>query len=593
MGFAMSKKIRFYAIISMVAAFLAYVPVLTAEFVWDDHTVQKSQVPYLKKLVDAIVPPAEAGEWPISYYRPVVVLSYMLDDRLNNALLGDPGMRMDGRDIPSRAHIPHAMTLLFHLLATGAVVWFSALCLRGRENADLGVLAAGLLFALHPVHSESIAFTAGRSDSLALLFLLLCFIAALYAREGRKYGLQLASAVLFFLALCSKEVALVGFALLPLCFWLVESRPREDASETSGFAGSLWSTMVLYAVSAVAYTMLRGVAKTDAGIDIPPDFGLAAMQMSSALGFYIRKIFVPWPITPFVGYLPGALHTLIFVSVGMLAFAVASYCFLRKSDQQKEKLYLFCVFWFVIGCLPALSVAIKNVAVTSVAERYLYLPSVAFALAGGGVATILAKGRHRASVVAAAGALLAVYAATSWAAASVWHDDLTFMTALTQQEASARHPFSWSNLGHVYVKLGRIEDAERVYRRALEPDILPINRYRAKAYNGLGDISLHRAEEATQKDDLTGTISLLRDAETYFSKAVELDPGWWPFRKNAALMRLQLIIIEREMLGKDDPELLEKANLDIQEALRLAPGNPEVTDLIDVYRKLGGKAVFK
>jgi tetratricopeptide (TPR) repeat protein len=351
--------------------------------------------------------------------------------------------------------------------------------------------------------------------------------------------------------------------------------------------------MVLYAVSAVAYTMLRGVAKTDAGIDIPPDFGLAAMQMSSALGFYIRKIFVPWPITPFVGYLPGALHTLIFVSVGMLAFAVASYCFLRKSDQQKEKLYLFCVFWFVIGCLPALSVAIKNVAVTSVAERYLYLPSVAFALAGGGVATILAKGRHRASVVAAAGALLAVYAATSWAAASVWHDDLTFMTALTQQEASARHPFSWSNLGHVYVKLGRIEDAERVYRRALEPDILPINRYRAKAYNGLGDISLHRMEEATEKFNLPGTFSFLKDAEDNFAKAVAADSDWWLYRKNLALIRLQRVILEKEMLGKENPTLLEEAGRDIKEALKLNPDNPEVTCLIGIYQKLGGTATFK
>ena len=156
-------------------AFLAYVPTLGFQFVYDDKP-QILQNPairawhylpnYFTSHVWAELYPHVGGD----YYRPVFLLWF----RLNHAMFG---VNPEGW---------HLTTVLCHVAAT----WLVFRLVRRLAASPWIAFSAATLFALHPVHIESVAWVSGVTDPLLAIFLLGSFLAYLQFREGNRWGMD-------------------------------------------------------------------------------------------------------------------------------------------------------------------------------------------------------------------------------------------------------------------------------------------------------------------------------------------------------------------------------------------------------------------
>jgi tetratricopeptide (TPR) repeat protein len=559
----------------MMAATLAYLPVLREEFVSDDIDNQRELPSSVHGLADIFQTKALTKGW---IFRPVSHLSTFADEWLNNLVYGIPGAQESERLDPRRAHLPHASSLLIHVLATGAVVVFSALFLRGRAGAQGGALAAGLLFALHPVHTENVAWIAARADSLYTLLLLVSLILALIARERGERKLLPISAFLFLAALFSKEFAVTGLLLLPLCIWAV---PKPDEAERPLSPVLL---MTIFSGAVLAYFGLRLFAGASLLARYPRDV-VVPIQVLQAAGFYVRKIIIPWPLTPMVAILPGRLAT----AIALTAAVAAGFAALRRG----ERIYIFCLAWFAVACSPAVAVALRFYTFNPAAERYLYLPGAGFALAGGALAAAASVSGYRRIVVGGMGVALAVCAWTIWTTVDgPWRNDRAFTLALIRQSASSLHPQPWVVAAGYFAREGNFEEAEHAYRSALSPGMLPDALIQAEAANGLGDLARRRMDDATRRSDLLAALAAVQEAEANYEQATKLNPAGWYYRKNLALMRLQHVLFQETLAGIVESDLLEKAGRDIAEILQLSPDNPELIHLQGLYKELGGTRKF-
>ena len=500
----------------MLAATIAYLPALRAEFVSDDQWVVDKQIPALANPLSIFNARANKDTW---IYRPLTSLSFLPGEILNRWFV-DPRLpqpttfaenKARARN-PVRARVPHAFSLLFHVLATGAVTLLIIDLLKDRRAGVLGGAVGGLIFALHPIHVGDVAWIAGRADTLATLFFAVSLLALFQARRRGTPTAYAFAAVAYLLALLSKENAAAGLLLVPLALRI---HPEPEVA-----VKPLLKPAALYGGVLALYLALRGAGGGTVSVGTFTDLVPAVTQGLAAAGFYLRKILIPWPLTPLVIGLPGAAATVVSLAGGLAVFAVAAALFRRG-----ERVYLFCVSWFVVTCLPVIPMAMKDYNSASVDERHLYLPSVGFALAGGVVAAALFLPGRRRAAGAAFGILLAVFGVTTWwSAAAVWRDNVTLYSTMTQQPGSSRHPASWVGLGNAYRGRKNLSEAERCYRRALEADILPIS-YQAEAWAMLAELKMVEAQELTAAG-LAGTaIDRCRESERNFLRATEREPS--------------------------------------------------------------------
>ena len=214
-GSVRSRTVIFAAAGVFLAAVLVYASTLGHDFVWDDRTIllAHEDLGDWSRVTETLTSnffqeSQERGDF--DYWRPLVVLSHMLE----TSLFGRSAWGF------------HLVNVLLHATASMLVVglallWFE----RGRSTA----LLAGLLFAVHPVHVEVVAWVSGRSDLLLGLFLLLALVADRRWALTRRVGWQLVSLGAFAGALFSKEAAVIFPALVAVRGFLegpTETPPR-------------------------------------------------------------------------------------------------------------------------------------------------------------------------------------------------------------------------------------------------------------------------------------------------------------------------------------------------------------------------------
>src|SRR5580765_6642394 len=215
------------ALLAALAGFAVFAPTLGYEFVWDDRAtvVHNRAIRSLANAPSFFTGHAFSGASEdlrdirvIEYYRPVWVLSLAV----NHAVWG---VRPLGY---------HLSNVLLHALASGLTAWLVFELTGGAAAAAL----AGLLFAVHPVHAEAVAWVSARNELLLCVFVLLAFLSYLRMRQGTARGATGAGAapgpawragaacVAFFaIALLSKETAVLFPALVALHEWTAASGP--------------------------------------------------------------------------------------------------------------------------------------------------------------------------------------------------------------------------------------------------------------------------------------------------------------------------------------------------------------------------------
>lgn len=296
------------------------------------------------------------------YYRPLLGLTFIADKYLWGLL----------------ASFMHLENILLHAVNAILVFFIGIKVFKRYEiNNKLLPFSAALLFALHPVNTEAVNWISGRTDVLAGSFTLFSTLFLLTALEKKSGRLGSLAAISLFLGCLSKETAVFFF---PAALFLIYSY---DKSAGYSVVQRLRKRFVLYALfmlSLVSYFFLRHLAfaKNDSGISTATKgiLGPEADILSTAriflkvMGFYIKKLFLPWPLNFGIINVSG-----YYVIIGVVLVAVVLYLLYRRD--LIAAVYLSSIFTIV----PAFLVAIGGMAWARIAERYLYIATAFFAIA--------------------------------------------------------------------------------------------------------------------------------------------------------------------------------------------------------------------
>lgn len=440
-----------------VVSLALYGRTVTYDLVWDDPFL----IDRLEKLVSSggpqeIFTSDFRMRDPLGYYRPVTNLS----------------LYIDGKVFGGSSSGYHLTNVLLNAAATVALFLF----LFGASSSLPAAFFAALLFALHPVHVESVAFVSGRTDLLAGLFVFLTSAAWAFSRRqgpGR-IALTAAGCLCFLCALLSKETALMlPPALLGLAF--VVKDPGQART------GWVWRREIPWVAGLSAALLLYGALRlVVAGVGLGAkglgsgDSGAVGGQLQPAvfkLLAYVKLMMFP------VGL--SAWYTKEQIVPSLLSFAAlaaVTALLLWVARQYSAQWPLWAAGWFLLFLFPSLVVSRGTV----VADRYLYLPSASLCfLAGLALAGLMQRGRKRhAAALAGAAALLFVF--QSAARTPVWKSDLAlFSNIVTVSPGSVQ---AHGNLGYLLHKDGRPEEAVAEYRKALS-----LNSNLPRTYFDLGE----------------------------------------------------------------------------------------------------------
>ncbi|MGH7350304.1 MAG: hypothetical protein ACREI6_09805, partial [Candidatus Rokuibacteriota bacterium] len=205
-----AQRQRAAPLIAVLVAAAAYAATLGYDLVWDDTLLiqQSWRLHHWKELPSLLTSHfwSEVGE-ASHYYRPLVTLTFFLDMQVW-------GLRPFGF---------HLTNVLAHAAVTLAVLAVA----RRATGGELAAAICALVFALHPLHTESVSFVSGRTDVIATLFFLLALLAYDRGRDRERRVLAAWSLGAYLLALLAKEVAITLSAVLVLWDCLVRRDFRD------------------------------------------------------------------------------------------------------------------------------------------------------------------------------------------------------------------------------------------------------------------------------------------------------------------------------------------------------------------------------
>jgi tetratricopeptide (TPR) repeat protein len=492
-------------------AFLAYVPTLGFEFVYDDkpQIVQNPAIHAWRYLPNYFTSHAWAELYPNvkgNYYRPLFLLWF----RLNHAVFG-----LDPKGW-------HLTTILCHVAAT-----YMVFALVHRLAASPWIaFSAATLFALHPVHIESVAWVSGVTDPLMAVFLIGSFLAYLRFREGNRRGWMALALSLFALGLLEKETAVVLGPLVFVYAWLY----AEGRSGISRFVLALKHSLAFFSVT-ILYLALRAHVLRGLSHSVTPvTWSIMALTEPSIVWLYFRHLLFPVGLSglyglPYVGH--PACAAFVVPTALLLALILAPAWVIPRLED--ARLSLFACAWMAFPILPVLWLrAYREGDIAH--DRYLYVPSIGFVLL---VSLFLAEpAKHwRASPktlqVAGLAGLALAYGIGTVTQQTYWASDLLFCqraykispydnlicnnlgTALMDagnpggaialySQVLAREPGFWLsvyNLGYTYYKIGKLQEAELYLRRAISINAADSDEY---VYLGLSVWRQGRPDEAAQ-----------------------------------------------------------------------------------------------
>lgn len=430
-----------------------------------------------------------------SNWHPLTWLSYMLDCQL----------------VGLRPGWMHGVNLLLHIV--NSLLLFDVL---RRMTSRVGPSAfAALMFALHPLHVESVAWISERKDVLSTLFWLLCMSSYLaYVRRPNVLRYLLTAALLFVGLMAKAMLVTLPCVLLLLDYWPLD---RVGASLERGRgllrtgAGLFAEKLPLFGVVALS-AVLTWLAQASSGamvedldvISIPVRIGNAAI----AYWQYFFKTF--WPVHlsayyPHPGYGPpdylptaGFYRAAIASAAGLLAITLVVLRLART-----HRYLLVGWLWFLGTLVPV--IGLVQVGMQGMADRYSYVPSIGlFIMVAWGVPDLLSRVPNRRLWldVSATAAVAACFALT-WLQVGYWRDGVTLYThsiAVTEN-----NPRAFGLLAVSLAREGRNAEAADALRSALAAD----------------------PRSATIRNHLGAALTRLErydEAGKYFRESIELKP---------------------------------------------------------------------
>jgi tetratricopeptide (TPR) repeat protein len=516
---ATPARLALTALALVVLTLGVYWPVHGFPFVnWDDPIYVSAKPHVLAGLTRASVSWAltavVAGNW-----HPLTLLSHMLD------------VEMFGAD----AGWHHATSLALHLGNT--LLLFTAIYrLTGTLWRSAFVAA---VFAVHPLHVESVAWVSERKDVLSTFFALVAILAYTTYVKRPTVLRYLTVFAMYALALLAKPmVVTLPVLLLLLDFWPLARTPSPAAP------GVGWTRLIaekvplLGAAAAVGVVTIFSQGGTVARLDVLRWYERLANAVNGYVA-YLKQTLLPINLAPFY---PLAPIRWLAVAAGAAVLGAITAAVVRW--RRVAPWGVTGWFWYVVALAPV--AGLVQVGGQATADRYMYLPMVGLLVLAAWGLPQLAGPRFERALGAAALVLVALCVPLARAQVGYWADSLM----LWQHAASVTtaNYVAYEKQGEALRDLGRLDEAYAGYSQALAFSDGRSPRYRATLFNNLGLVDTGRNRPAA--------------AEPEFRSAVELDPGFAEAHGNlgnvlAATGRLPEATTEYSTALRLDPSMIE------------------------------------
>ncbi len=481
------------------------------------------------------------------YWHPLMWWSHMLDCQLFGLNAGPHHL------VNLAFHVINSLLAFAVFRRMTGMVWRSA------------IVAA--LFALHPLHVESVAWLAERKDLLSTSFWLLSLWAyaryvedsrqtasvtklkgkarAPEARTGKPRRFYSLAWLFFLLGLLSKPmVVTLPFVLLLLDYWPLNrisdlrfAISDLKARRPESLAWLVWEKWPFFGLSALFcfitwYTVKLG---NHFLVEHPPPPGVRYANIPISYVRYLWKTIYPCNLAvlyPMPGQWPWWQ-----VAGAILILVAITWLVLRAQSAR----YLVFGWLMFLGILVP-TIGIVQVGAQAMADRYMYLPSVGlFAAAVWAVADFLKRGRYRTAILgSAAGILLTACAWLSWIQVQHWRNSITLWRHCLA--AGYESVIAHQDLGRAYLDTGDVAQGLAQYQAALKLD--PDDKYANQGF-GVALVAAGRPAEATN----------------YLARALRVDPDDVMAHENLGLALTDL--------GDFDGAIAH-----FSEAIRLAPVDP-------------------
>ena len=544
------RRIFLLCLFLLMATGLVYWQVLDHEFVNLDDL---SYVTYNQHVQAGLTPQGIIWAFTTTHasnWHPLTWLSHMLDCQFY-------GLNPKGH---------HLTNLLFHLANT--VLLF--LLLRRMTGAYWRSAFVATLFALHPLHVESVAWVAERKDVLSTFFWMLTLWA--YIRYVKYPGFNRYLLVIFTFALglmAKPMLVTLPFVLILLDYWplaRLQIGTSDQLDKTSNRASHngryqmwlnfrpIWEKAPLLALSGIS-SIVTYFAQHSGGPPGPPGplvvFPLEVRIGNTLVSYvtYIRKTFWPQNLAVFYPHPGNTLPVWHAVGAGLLLLCI-SILVIRKVRTHP---YLAVGWLWFLGTLVPV-IGLVQVGRQAMADRYTYVPLIGlFIMIAWGIPNIMAKWQHRRAVLAlVTGTMLVALVLCTRKQLSYWRNSILLWeqavevtqgnylahnslgVALEEQgkleeamahyfkalQAAPEYPMAHYNLGESFFNQGELEKAIVHYSAALRN-----GPYYAEAHEGLG-VALYQQGK-------------LSEAIAHFSQALRINPDYAPTHNSmgASLVR--------------------------------------------------------
>jgi Tfp pilus assembly protein PilF len=498
-----------------VLSVLPYLPALRAEFLTFDDDAYVTENRFVRQ--GLAVPSIRWAFTTFSEgnYHPLTWLSLMLDAEVWGV---DPA----GFHLTSiLLHAANAIVLLLILLRVGA-------------PAAAAVLGA-LVWAMHPLRVESVAWISERKDVLSALFGLLAVHAYLGPRErgDERRGAVWRAAPWMALSLLCKAM----FVTLPALLVLLDFWPLGRIRSTRDLVRSVLAKWPLWLL-AVAFSVLAVLSQSSRAAMMDLSRMPLTVRVPNALMSYGRYLLATlWPsdLAAFYPFPVDGWPAWQWLVMAVVLFLTTLAVWLLRT---RWPALLVGWGWYVIALSPVSGV--MQTGGQAMADRFTYVPAIGLVLAAVGVLPALTAARRRVAGTVAAVACV-VLATFAWLQTALWRDTITLM-----QHTIAVTPlnlYAQSQLAHAYLARGDTDRALALYGEVqrVRPDI-------AQVQINLGVIAAQRGDQGK--------------AIEHYRNAIALEPGSFEAHNNLAAALLEL-------------QRPQEAAAALEQALRIRPDDPD------------------
>ncbi len=404
-----------------------------------------------------------------TYYRPILRLSFMLD-----AQFGEKNILFTS----------HLSNVIFHIFSMWLLFYLLTIF---RIKKQIAILFT-IILAAHPLATHSVAWIAGRNDSILAIFVLLTFIFLIKYLDTKKLSYCFFSLLFFALALWTKETAVVIPVILGIYILIFEKSENLKQNYKQYFGLLLfWVTILLvyFTVRQFALHQLVG----NANYSILHSIYQNLPSLIPAMG----KILLPFELSVFP-ILKDMDFTYGFISIAVLVITFV------LSKNKNSKLVIFGISWFFVFVVLTL-IKSKNIT-PEFSENRLYIPMFGFVFILLGLLNNETKNFQK-KVFVISSVVILVLGTLTISHIKNYKDGLHFWKNAV--ETSPNHAFNHINLGIMHYLNANIFEAEKELSLALS-----LNERENFAHNFLGLI--HLGEEN------------LKEAKVEFEKEINLNP---------------------------------------------------------------------